>query len=249
MGHVARLRNHLALLLVVCALAALVFAALLGTAARAEEPTAKDAPAVVRELPERRTAYATCYLLDSGQYRTVFSQSLVHYRDAKGDWQPIDLTPEAQADGSYEVDAAAVPVRFADQAPGSAPVTLETPDGPVSMDLLGGSEDDATSDGQEVSYAEVLPDLDVIYQATGDGVKETLVLASPVAPASYTYRLTHPGFTLKQDESGEWGLYAGKAERPTLCLGGSESTTPRRPRTALPPSATALGSPSLHPRT
>ena len=202
MGHLARVRNHLRLLSLLCALAALILAALLGTAARAEEPAAEDAPKVLCELPERRTAYATCYLLDSGQYRSVFSQSPVHYKDEEGDWQPIDLTPEAQADGSYEVRAAAVPVSFADQAPGIAPVTLQTTDGPVSMDLLEAGEDDATSDGRAVCYTEVLPDLDVVYEATGDGVKETLVLASAKAPDFYTYRLTHPGFTLKLNRPG-----------------------------------------------
>ena len=43
MGHLARVRNHLRLLSLLCALAALILAALLGTAARAEEPAAEDA--------------------------------------------------------------------------------------------------------------------------------------------------------------------------------------------------------------
>lgn len=67
---------------------------------------------VVRELTERRTEYASTYLLSNGQLRTVFSQAPVNYKDADGAWQPVDTALVANPDGSWRTKAVAVPVTF-----------------------------------------------------------------------------------------------------------------------------------------
>ena len=166
-----------------------------------------------------RGVYSTTFLLDTGQFRTVFSQTPVHYKDSRGDYRPIDLTPRAADDGDLEVRGAVIPVSFANEAADRPPVTLETKAGPVTMNLVGASEDDAAGEERGVLYPRVLPDVSVRYAATGDGVKETIVLASSAAPSTYTYVLTHPGQTLRRGEEGEWALFGEGAGSPTLVLG------------------------------
>jgi RHS repeat-associated protein len=129
------------------------------------------------------------------------------------------LTPTAGPGDSFTVTAAPVEVSFTNQSKGRPPVTLKTKEGLVSLDLLAASEKGATVKGQGVHYPEVLPGVDVIYEATGDGVKETLILASAVAPDSYTYRITHSGFELRRDKGGEWALYPEGAAEATYVLG------------------------------
>src|SRR5690606_24484798 len=66
-------------------------------AGAAESAPGAAAPRVLRELPEKRQVYSTTYLLDNGQRKTVMSTVPVHYRDADGAFQPVDLTPQATA--------------------------------------------------------------------------------------------------------------------------------------------------------
>ena len=73
---------HAPLLLLLLLLAGLMLAA----AAAASEPS------VVRELPDKRTQYSSTYLLSDGGLRAVLYQSPVNYKDAAGDWRPIDPT-------------------------------------------------------------------------------------------------------------------------------------------------------------
>jgi hypothetical protein len=172
---------------------------------------------VVRELTERRTEYGTTYLLSSGLYRTVLSQAPVHYRDPAGVWQAVDTRLVASADGGYAVSAAPVAVRIGELAEG---VTLTCGGHEVGLVLAGAAADAVlAADGAKATYLAVAPATDLAYEVTGDGVKETLVLASPAAPGSFAFTLSHPGLALREDEGGSWGLYAAGAKEPTLLLG------------------------------
>ena len=175
--------------------------------------------AIVRELTANRTAYGSTYLLENGAYRTVLSQSPVHYQDAAGAWQPIDLTLVRQPDGSYETVAAAVTVSIAPTSDAAAPVRLTSKAGSVSLELLGANSSDANVYADAAIFSGVLPATDVTYEATGDGVKETLVLGSAAAPTAFSFRLSHPDFSLKQDEAGQWGLYRSGAKMPAYEIG------------------------------
>jgi len=174
---------------------------------------------VVRELTERRAEYSSTYLLSSGAFRTVFSQAPVNYEDAGGRWQPVDTAFALTADGAYETAAAPVTVTIPGEASGAAPVTLEGPGGTLTLDLLGAREEAALVAGDQARYSAVLPATELLYEATGDGLKETLVLASSAAPESFTFTVGHPGLTLRADERGHWGLYAEGAREPAYLLG------------------------------
>jgi hypothetical protein len=46
----------------------------------------------VKELPGKRTANAKVYQLSDGRLQAEISAVPLHYRDGKGDFQPIDTT-------------------------------------------------------------------------------------------------------------------------------------------------------------
>jgi len=98
---------------------------------------------VVRELPDKRSEYAKVYLLSDGSFRSICYQSPIHYKDESGDWQPIDtsLVPVAGID-TYATVAAPVEVTLADEAPGQKPVTVESGDYLVTMNLVGYAENE-----------------------------------------------------------------------------------------------------------
>jgi RHS repeat-associated protein len=188
---------------------------LLGLPSAAAED--EDAVTVVRELTERRTEYGTTYLLSNGLYRTVLSQAPVHYQDAAGVWQAVDTRLVATGDGGYAATAVPVAVRIGDPVEG---VTLTCGGHEVGLVLAGAAADAVLSaDGASATYLALAPATDLVYEVTGDGVKETLVLASSLAPGSFTFTLAHPGLALREGEDGTWGLYAPGAEEPVFLLG------------------------------
>lgn len=148
---------------------------------------------VVRELTGRRTAYGTTYLLSNGQFRTVISHDPLHFKDAAGDWQPVDTTLVEVGDGVYEIAASAVTVTVRDEAAGSPAVTVASVSAAVALNLVGATEDGLTVAGSAATYPGVATATDLSYTATGDGLKETITLASGAAPNSFPYRLNHPG--------------------------------------------------------
>ena len=182
-------------------LAALVF---FGFAAAFVAPAmgaAEDDATVVRELTGMRNQYSSTYLLDNGFYRTVFSQEPVHFKDASGIWQAIDTTLAAGKQGEFVTRAAPVAVTISPTASeGRSTVALSGPAGPVGLDLIGASRASLAVTGSEAGLSGVLTSTDLTYAATGDGVKETLVLRSAEAPAGFNFRLTHAGYTLRQEE-------------------------------------------------
>ena len=169
--------------------------------------------------PACATSTRPPYLLDNGFYRTVFSQEPVHFKDASGIWQAIDTTLAAGKQGEFVTRAAPVAVTISPTASeGRSTVALSGPAGPVGLDLIGASRASLAVTGSEAGLSGVLTRTDLTYAATGDGLKETLVLRSAEAPAGFTFRLTHPGYTLRQEE-GQWGLYAAGESEPAFVLG------------------------------
>src|SRR5207248_2311311 len=75
-----------------------------------------------------------------------------------------------------------------------APITVNRGGGSVSFALAGASGTLAAS-ATAATYAGALPNVDVTYQAQSDALKETLILTSPVAPATFTFSLKTSGLS------------------------------------------------------
>lgn len=187
--------------------------------ALAEGP-GESGPTVVRELVEKRTAESSTYLLSNGLLRCVCYQAPVNFKDKDGVWRRIDprLVPVSGED-AVTTAAAPVVVTVAGEASGREPVTVWHEGVTVTLDLVDCVEGEFAVDDASVTFRQVASDVDLTYTALGDGVKEAITLRSPAAPATFTYRLTHAGLSLRQDEGGSWGLYKDGARRPSFTLG------------------------------
>lgn len=182
---------------------------------RASSVAAAQAPAA-GELPGLRTAFSRSYA-DGALVRAVVAPRPVNYRDAAGVWQPIDttLTRSASADGR------AVPAGYAWQNTageyavalpadlGAAPVQVRV--GSVKVELaLVGARGAGRAVGNTATYGDVLPGVDAAYAAEPDGVKETLTLAGPASPSTFTFALTtSAGVVPSLTEEGDVALAAG----------------------------------------
>src|ERR1700742_2118755 len=154
-----------------------------------------------QELVDLRTA--TSRTFDGpGDTRIVeISPGPIHYRSA-GDWRPIDNRWRATSDGSFANAAhryrATLPAGFGDG------VRVELDGVWAELTLTGADATAAaTTSGKTATYGEALPEADVTYTATGDALKEDLVLRSPKAASNFEFDLRlAPGLTARSAADG-----------------------------------------------
>jgi YD repeat-containing protein len=218
--------------------AALLVALLGGTSSRADDPGASvvpspgfAGPAGGAEVPALRTESSRTYRKADGSYQAQVSAGPVNYRDASGDWKPIDTDLASDGSGGLETTDTAAKVSLPESLDDPAKVTAGSRW--VSFELTGADGDAApTADGSTATYEDVLDGVDSTYDAQPTGVKETLTLADASAPASYRYTLdASSGLTAALLENGTVVFRdAGGVTRfwlpaPTVQEAGADSPT------------------------
>jgi RHS repeat-associated protein len=162
------------------------------------------------EVPRLRTKYSRTYVTPEGSLEAVVSQGPVNYRDASGAWRPIDdtLVPSTQPGYAWQNRADGYQVLLpADLA--TAPVRIRRGSAWLSFKLTGASGHGSVS-GNTVTYQDVLPGVTLSLSAVGDELKESLVLAGPGVPTSYSLQVqTSPGLSVKSNGSGGFDVYQG----------------------------------------
>jgi RHS repeat-associated protein len=179
-----------ALLLVGLAILALAMLPISSSADQAgEDGSAGAAPSGV-ELPGERTATSDTYRLDSGELETRVYGTPVNYKDAKGNWQPIEEGLETQPDGSgLENGANAFDLSLPERL-GDAPIRLTLGDQWVAVRLLGQDSEPAELESAAATYEAAAPDTSFEFTTLGDGLKENIVLANASAPRRFRFELT-----------------------------------------------------------
>jgi|GEM_PF-685730 len=179
---------------------------------------ARHDPATSRRDARLSRSTMTVYDNADGSTTAQLSTGQVNYRAADGSWRPIDPTLVRRGDrwgvtdnpmgvslGSTSGTAAASGAGAAASgtAAGEPLVELPLPGGGV----LGWSLADAAAvtpevDGATATYRQVLPGTDLELVARPDGVKETLILASPQAGSAWVFPLTLRGVTARISSAG-----------------------------------------------
>ncbi|HEX6287641.1 MAG TPA: RHS repeat-associated core domain-containing protein, partial [Herpetosiphonaceae bacterium] len=162
------------------------------------------------ELPAYRTATSRTYQLPNDRWRTEIASQPIHYQ-ARDQWLPYapTLQPAAQTADSppaYRVHGTDLDLRFvAPTASRPLPPDRHLVDLRAGELTLGWTPQhvrlaQATTDGAQITYQNVLDGVDLRYTATGPGVKEDLIFARPPA-SDFTFRSTLQiaGGTLVQD--------------------------------------------------
>ena len=225
-----RLRSH-----PVCRLVSAVLAVLLSlgtivsnvSVALAEEAPAPVAQAgsteptvtVVRELTAKRTETSKHFALSNGLQRAEIFASPVHFKDSTGTWRDIDTELLATAPGEYRTASASVTAEFEAQDGPAKPVTFGTSEWTVSLDLAGAAERSPLVAGDTAVFGEVKPETNLVYEAQPDGIKETVLLTGPDAPASFTFDVALDGVELCQEPGGSYVLVSTETHKTVSRLG------------------------------
>lgn len=136
------------------------------------------------EVASARTAWDTLYATPDGGSRVETSAGAVRTRADDGDWRPID-TALVPGESGIEVSAPVWPMVFSDGTVGQPLATIER-DGHVLEFDVPFELPAPRVDGATVTYAEVLPGVDLIASVNDDGTgfSEVLRVASPEAAAN-----------------------------------------------------------------
>lgn len=105
--------------------------------------------------------------------------------DIHGSWEPIDTDLITRADGTIEPKAITLPVTFAAGGATSGPVvTAGEGDEALSFGWDEGTLPEPVVDGNQVTYPEVRPGVDLVFTANATGFSDAVVVKSQSAAAA-----------------------------------------------------------------
>ncbi|WP_326955193.1 DNRLRE domain-containing protein [Amycolatopsis sp. NBC_01286] len=144
-----------------------------------------------KELPDRRTATDRTFANTDGTLTTEFGQEPINYRAADGAYQPIDPTVVPNDGGAGWRNAAdAERLVFAPDAASDQVVGVGLDDGhQFGFGVAGATPAAGVASGSRIVYPGVRAGADLRLDVVPGGVKETLVLNSPQAPAAWEFPL------------------------------------------------------------
>jgi len=163
-------------------------------------------PTVVRELVDKRRANVTQYLLSDGTTKSEITQLPTRFKSG-GTWVDIDtsLMP-TDPFGGTETAATSATVSFSAPHSAGAPVKMSGEGFSIGIDMLGATEGPRVTIGDTTHYLDVAPSTDLEYQATRDGVKETVILKDRSAASSFQFKMDLDGLRLRRDPTGHYTL-------------------------------------------
>lgn len=205
-------------------------------------PTAAQQPAPppgprTGELVERRTASSKTFARDDGSFTTTLFAAPVHYQ-AGDQWREIDTTLVESEEPGYALRTKAngFAVQFKDSAAEDF-LRVDTDAGAFDFSLDSPAMARGTKRSERaVAYPAVLPGVDLEYDLTNEGVKETLVLQSASAPTRYRFYLDPPSeqVSVRKDADGGFSFTVPPAGAPLMRLLPPRATdTPQGSRRLL----------------
>ncbi|MET8232186.1 DNRLRE domain-containing protein [Micromonospora sp. NPDC005298] len=193
-----------------------------GLSVTEQPPAAKKLPAPkrVREVPNRRTANGRVFQLSDGRLQAELSALPLNYRDAKGQWQPIDTRVVPANRGGYVQQNATNSFTSLFGGRTDNLVRFERDGRAVQLGLAGGERAAApTVDGSTVTYPGLADGADLVYDVTAGALKEKIVLRqAPQGPVSYTFTLDTKGLVAQQREDGSIAFVRPEGGDPELVM-------------------------------
>lgn len=205
------------------------------------------------EVLDARTEWNTLYAQADGTWRLDISATAVRTQ-ADGEWTEID-TRVVEGDGGLTVMTPVRPMVFSDGTPGTPLATIQRDGHTLEFDVPFDLPRPVV-DGDQVTYDEVLPGVDLVVTVNDDGTGFSEVLRVEDADAAADPRLAELTFPVEtseglalQEDAGGFVAVDESGERvfssPTPAMWDSRRPAPVTAlRTLLGPGADALTTPS-----
>jgi RHS repeat-associated protein len=190
-------------------LAALASLALSTRAAKGDEAAGSAsssrafAPPRGAELKSARTATSDTFVLKGGKREARVYTEPINYKDAQGDWRPIEAELEPAGEGRLTNGAASFELTLPRRLGGEEAVRVGEDGEWVSDRILGTSTEAAEVDGSTAVYEATSPGTTFELTSIPTGVKEAIQIEGPSGPDSFRYELdASQGVTPALEEDG-----------------------------------------------
>lgn len=193
-----------------------LFTSAMGTAvslAKSEQEFAQEESRA--DILVLRSAYSKTYILPDNTYQTVVSAEPVHYQDTDGYFKDIENTivdeTKTLKSTSYKHKNAAnaYTARFGDMS-GTLPVLMEYGGNSVGFRPVGARDAVAQKgratnalksvvpDENAMTYYDVYPGVDMVYESAISGLKEYIVLKRPGTPNEFEFDMELNGLRIQE---------------------------------------------------
>jgi hypothetical protein len=158
------------------------------------------------EIPSATDEKTQVFANPDGSFTLETHAAPVRVRTGDGAWTPVDPTLVESADGSLRPRAAAAELAFSGGGADGPMASVGIGSNAVSLDWPSALPE-PTMDGPQATYADVLPDVDLILTATTDGFSQVLIVHTAEAGrnpelAELELALATEGVTMREDEGG-----------------------------------------------
>ncbi|MFF9626852.1 LamG-like jellyroll fold domain-containing protein [Streptomyces griseosporeus] len=162
-------------------------------------------PATSKRDAKKSTATSDYYVNEDGSTTIRHYSGRTNFKATDGTWQPIDTTLVKDEEGRFEQKANSLDVDFAPNAADDELASVGLGSGRALAYELNGAAKVAATKGTDgtIAYNGVLPDTDVQLVPIADGFKENVVLRSPDAANSWTFKLDAQGLTPRLADNGD----------------------------------------------
>ncbi|MET7647400.1 LamG-like jellyroll fold domain-containing protein [Streptomyces sp. NPDC005426] len=163
---------------------------------------------------KKSTATSDYYVNTDGSTTVRHYAGRSNFKGADGAWKPIDTDLTADKDGRLQQAANSLDVEFAPDAGDQQLASVDFGAGrSLAYSLRGAKKADVTVDADNTAtYADVLPDTDLLLSPLAEGFKERLVLRSSDAPNSWLFPLDVQGLTPRIADNGDVVFTDGDGE-------------------------------------
>ncbi|WP_431947191.1 LamG-like jellyroll fold domain-containing protein, partial [Micromonospora marina] len=196
-----------------------------------------------KRVPQRSSARYDEFQNADGSFTRRLYGARVNFKDKSGTYQPID-TQLTRRDGRWAMRANSIAVDLAPRgaADASDPLaSVTTASGhSLAYGLAGAAEVPAIVDGSTATYPEILPYTDVELDTFGDGLKETLILKSPMAGNQWVFPLRLKGLTPQLRADGSIALLNASGDVALRVPQGYMEDSNVHPRSGAPAQSSAV---------
>ena len=189
--------------------------------ANAQEASATDETTEVgEELTELRTQNIKFFQAADGSATAEIYAAPIHFR-SDGEWREIDTSLKSSERPGYAFTNTRGPFRvdFAGSARSEEMVRIQSDGGGLSFGFAGASESAVgTVSGSQITYHDVRPGVDLVFDVTPEGVKESIVVhRRPDMVPSLSFPMVLDGLEARDREDGHTQL-VDDDEQPIFTL-------------------------------
>ena len=182
-----------------------------------------EEPYIVDEIIEKREIDTKHFLMSDGSYMAAKYNIPVHYYDENNTLQDADFSFTENSDEEIESRENGYKIKFAKKSKSNKLVSISKEN--YKMDWALNEADKVSAEytayssaettdisvlkniSGTVEYNDIMPSVDVVYEADVFGVKENIVMKTADAPSRYTFIYKTHGMSFRVSSSGDIELY------------------------------------------